>query len=295
MISAQALAADAPGARVLVLLTDGQEVTSDASLNEAIDAALDAGVAVYPIAIESPSFSPRPLKQLAKATGGRYSGASDSSALHRIYTSLAEELRRTWRLTYVTSARPGEKIELAAAGARAATVVPGVRVVVAPEPSRLPDSAFKIGTPFIAAAVAGCVLLAAIFLMHAPAGSGLRRRIAPHLGKGERKRAAGPTEERFATASGLLRATERAFGHFRFWEWLRRLLERADIPLRTVELVYISAGCALGSGFLLAAVRRRLDGHAARDGRSAARCRSCTSPGRRAAASSRSTTSSRTC
>ena len=35
VLSAQALAADAPGARVLVLLTDGQEVTSEASLKEA--------------------------------------------------------------------------------------------------------------------------------------------------------------------------------------------------------------------------------------------------------------------
>jgi tight adherence protein B len=252
VLSAQALAADAPGARVLVLLTDGQEVTSEASLKEATDAALEAGVAVYPIAIESPSFSPRPLKQLAKATGGRYSGAADTRALERIYASLAQELRRTWRLSYVTSARPGEKLVLAAAGARASTVVPGVLVVRKAEPSKLPDSAFKIGPSLVASAVAGCVLLAMIFLLRAPVGTGLRRRINPHLGKTERKRVRGPAEERFATASTLMRATESAFGHFRFWHWLHRLLERADIPLRTVELVYIAVVSALGSGLLLA-------------------------------------------
>ena len=237
---------------MLVLLTDGQEVTSEASLKEAIEAALDAGVAVYPIAIESPSFSPRPLKQLAKATGGRYSGAASTSALHRIYTSLAQELRRTWRLSYVTSARPGERLVLAAAGARAATVVPGTRVVVKSQPSKLPDSAFALGTPLVVSAVAGCVLLAAIFLLRAPVGTGLRRRIAPHVGKGERKSTRGPSEERFATASSLMRATESAFGHLRVWHWLHRLLERADIPLRTVELAYIAIGSALGSGLLLA-------------------------------------------
>ena len=91
-----------------------------------------------------------------------------------------------------------------------------------------------------------------IFLLRAPVGTGLRRRITPHLGKTERKRVRGPAEERFATASTLMRATESAFGHFRFWHWLRRLLERADIPLRTVELVYISVGSALVSGLLLA-------------------------------------------
>ena len=97
-----------------------------------------------------------------------------------------------------------------------------------------------------------CVLLAAIFLLRAPVGTGLRRRIAPHVGKGERKSTRGPSEERFATASSLMRATESAFGHLRVWHWLHRLLERADIPLRTVELAYIAIGSALGSGLLLA-------------------------------------------
>ncbi len=52
---------------------------------------------------------------------------------------------------------------------------------------------------------------------------------------------AGLCEERFATASSLMRATERAFGNLSVWHKLHRLLERADVPLRTVELVYICA------------------------------------------------------
>ena len=52
---------------------------------------------------------------------------------------------------------------------------------------------------------------------------------------------AGRVEERFATASSLMRATERAFGNLAVWHKLHRLLERADVPLRTVELVYICA------------------------------------------------------
>ena len=142
---------------------------------------------------------------------------------------------------------------LAAAGAQAATVVPGTpRSSSSLSRQSCPISAFALGTPLVVSAVAGCVLLAAIFLLRAPVGTGLRRRIAPHVGKGERKSTRGPSEERFATASSLMRATESAFGHLRVWHWLHRLLERADIPLRTVELAYIAIGSALGSGLLLA-------------------------------------------
>ena len=126
---------------VLVLLTDGQEVSSDASLAEAIDAARTAKVAVYPIAIESPSFSPAPLKRLAAETGGRYAGAATSGSLPAIYAALAAELRRTWTLSYLTTARPGDRIELAVGTARAETLVPGTSTDSATEKSGLPEPA----------------------------------------------------------------------------------------------------------------------------------------------------------
>ena len=132
IVSTQALAADLNPTRVLILLTDGQEVSSDASLEQAIAAAREAHVAVYAIGIESPSFRPAPLQRLAEKTGGRYVGASGTKDLKAIYAALAEELRRTWQLSYVTSARPGDRIAVEAAGAHAESIVPGARVVSKP-------------------------------------------------------------------------------------------------------------------------------------------------------------------
>jgi tight adherence protein B len=97
-------------------------------------------------------------------------------------------------------------------------------------------------------------LIAALFLLRAPMGSRLRRQIKPHLGEQERKTARGPVQERFATASSVMKATERAFGHLRAWYALHRLLERADVPLRTVELVYAAAGTGLLTGLVFAVV-----------------------------------------
>jgi tight adherence protein B len=254
LVSTQALAADLNPTRVLILLTDGQEVSSDASLEQAIAAARDAHVAVYAIGIESPSFRPAPLRRLAEKTGGRYVGANGTKDLKAIYARLAEELRRTWQLSYVTSARPGDRIEVDAAGAHAESVVPGARVVSKPEASKLPEPLFKIGPAAMATIVGFLGLLAALFLLRAPAGTRLRRQINPHLGEQERKKARGPAaEDRFATASTLLKATEKAFGHLRAWHALHRLLERADVPLKTVELVYAAVGAGLLAGLLFAA------------------------------------------
>jgi tight adherence protein B len=253
IVSTQALAADLNPTRVLILLTDGQEVSSDASLEQAIGAARDTHVAVYAIGIESPSFRPGPLQRLAEKTGGRYVGASGTKDLKAIYAALAEELRRTWQLSYVTSARPGDRIAVEAAGAHAESVVPGARLVSKPEASKLPDAFYEIGPAAIATIVGFLGLIAVLFLMRAPAGSRLRRQINPHLGEQQRKAARGPVEERFATASSILKATERAFGHLRAWHALHRLLERADVPLKTVELVYAAVGSGLLAGVLFAA------------------------------------------
>ena len=250
LLSVEALVADRSGARVLVLLTDGQEVSSDASLDAVIAAAREAEVTVYPIAIESPSFRPAPLQRLAEETGGRYQGASGSGALQAIYASLSQELRRTWQVSYVTTARPGEKLALSSAGATAEGRVPGR--LEAGGGASVPEPLLKAGPVFVVTLVGICILFAVVFLLRAPLGTGLKRRIEPHLGEGDRKRARNPTQERFATASTVMRATEAAFGHLKVWHRLHSLLERADLPLRTVELIYICAGSALGLGVLAA-------------------------------------------
>ena len=252
VLASQALAADVNPTRILVLLTDGQEVSSDASLEQAIAAARAANVVVYPIGIESASFRPGPLQRLAQKTGGRYAGVSGTKDLRAIYAALASELRRTWQLSYVTSARPGERLRVEAAGARAESVVPGVPTEWTAQPSKLPEQFFKIG-PMVTATVVGfLILLAVLFGMRAPLGSRLSRQIAPHLGVQRRKQVRGSVQERFVTGSTLMRATERAFGHLRAWHSLHRLLERADVPLRTVELVYAAAGSGLLAGIVFA-------------------------------------------
>jgi tight adherence protein B len=253
--SSRALATETLPGRVIIVLTDGRDVSSTATLEQASKEARDAGASVYTIAIESPQFSPEPLRSLSKETGGAYRGASSSAGLGRQYAAVADELRRTWRLTYATAARPGDDATLRAyadGSGSPATVLelPGNLAPMSGDakPSRLLPGVFYqtvLGTQVMALASFLIVLLAATLALTTVKGSRLRRRIAPHVAETVELKKKKQEKERLAAAAPLFRATETAFAHWKFWRRLERLLERSDLPLRTVELVYLMVGSGL--------------------------------------------------
>ncbi|MDQ2911380.1 MAG: VWA domain-containing protein [Actinomycetota bacterium] len=252
-LSASLLSKEQGRARVVVLLTDGQDVSSKASLAEAIAGAHKAGTLVYPISIGGSDKARQPLQRLAHETGGAFNSAASSKALSAVYSSVAAELKRTWRIEYVTAARPGEKLHLRVAldpeGAASSNLtIPGTF----DEPSsggELPSPLYTpLGGLLLTMLVAFLVLTAGGFLLASAKGSWVKSRLAPHVEGGPRKSRQKRKGERLAAFAGLFRATEQAFGHRRLWMKLQRLLERADVPLRTVEFAYLMLGCA----FLLA-------------------------------------------
>jgi tight adherence protein B len=260
--SARAFATESHTGRVVIVVTDGNETRSTASLHNAITAAREAGVLLYVVAIESKQFNPAPLKRLARETGGSYRGAGSSRQLSAIYAGIAQELRRTWRVDYLTAARSGEKLVLAATvrGAGTGTAKFTVPAEVAPPSTKkasslLPHHFYEsfLGTQMMGLLVGFLILMSGTFLLTSVRGSRLKRRLAPHLGeiKGTKRKV---ERERLQAAAGLFRATERTFGHWRHWIALDRMLERADVPLRTVEFVYLSLGATLLAGLVSAAV-----------------------------------------
>jgi tight adherence protein B len=259
VLSASSLSSESNLGRVIIVVTDGNETRSEATLKETITAARDAGVSIYVVGIESKLFNPGLLQQLADATGGKYYGTASTEALTEVYTSIAEELSRTWRLEYVTTALPSEDVEVAAkaAGETASVTltVPGEGVATR-KPSvegRLPEQFFGTfwGQASFAALVGVLVLLACAFAFASPRGAWLKGRLEPHLDT--RRRVAKRTgRERLKIAAGLFRATENALGNFKPWLRLQRTIERADVPLRTVELVYIMLAAGFVSGLVAA-------------------------------------------
>ena len=93
------------GTKVLVLLTDGHDVGSRASLEGAIRAAQRGSVIVYAIAVGHRADHST-LARLAVETGGRVFEAGDVSQLGATYEALSRELDRTWQISYLSGVRP---------------------------------------------------------------------------------------------------------------------------------------------------------------------------------------------
>ena len=257
--AARQLDGSALGARVLIVLTDGRDVSSSASLAEAIAAARSADIGIYAIGIEGVGFDPSALRQLASATGGRYYGAASTNALAGAYSSIAARLGHTWHLSYVTAARPGDSLAVriivpgAGFDSRSLTVPVGVGDVgSASGPSKLvPQAAYRPGGVIALAILVGLfVVTAVLVLLGSRRGAWLRSRLAAHTGGARRARRSN--EQRFAGFALLIGGTERALGHLRPWQSVQRMLDRGNTPLRAAELFYISAGSGVVLGLFAA-------------------------------------------
>jgi len=231
--------------RVTIIVTDGNETRSKATLEDAIAAARAARTAVYVIAIESPQFNPAPLQEIATKTGGRYFGTDSSAGIAAVYSAIAKELARTWRVEYVTAARPGDRINVAASlvgqgSASDRITVPGTPPSDAAPSKVVPKGAYGPGGPLGVAVLVGfLVLLASLFTLAGVRGSWVRNRISVHVGESRVTSKAARRERRSAMMSSVFRMTEKLFGQLALWRRIAKMLERADVPLRTVEFFWI--------------------------------------------------------
>jgi tight adherence protein B len=251
--AAHALGSDPLAGRVIVLLTDGKNVGSGTTLDDAVIAAKKAGAVVYAVGIKGPQFNAAPLETLARETGGRYVLASSSAQLSAIYSSIASELSRSWRVSYITAAAPGEQVSLQASLVGAGSASTRLRVAgteSAGTRTFLPSFLFSAFGTILIGLIVGALGLAAIAnLVSARKGSWVQARLAPHVGAGASKKGMG-ARERLSAVATVFSATESVFGSLNFWRKLTRMLERADMPLKTVELVWAMVGTGIGFGLI---------------------------------------------
>jgi len=259
VVAASHLGSDNSPGRAIVVVTDGRDVSSSNTLQQAVVAAHTAHASIYTIGIGGPNFTPDALKSLSRETGGSYRRVARTRDLGGVYAALASELDRTWQLSYVTAARPGMTLRLAATVPGAGTAVGtalmlgGESAVIAPS-NLIPSFGYTgAGTILVALAVGMLVLLSCCFWFASRRGSQLRARIEPHLGVVDRstkvQRGQGRAAARVQVADGL----ERVLGNLRQFKRVQLTLERADLPLRAGELLAICAGTGLFFGLVTAA------------------------------------------
>ena len=95
---------ESPGRRAVILITDGYDENSTASLDEAIAAVKEARLTVYAVGIGGVAGvslkGEKALRKLAAATGGRVFLPATDSQLELVHTALVDEMRNRYLLTY---------------------------------------------------------------------------------------------------------------------------------------------------------------------------------------------------
>lgn len=252
VLSSQELGRQPLLGRVLVLLTDGRDVGSSASLADALRAAHRAGVVIYTIALGRADDGV--LRRLAAASGGAFYTSPTGDALGAIYQRIGAELDRTWRLGYVTAARPGQKVTVSVGGASAGA---SVRTVLIPGagPAQyhrwLPHVVLtRLGAAIVALA-AGLLLFAIVLIAGSvPRSERFRRRVwqlTDYRFVRARTRPRGRSGAR-----ALLTTIDHRFRTLPRWRRIERLAERAGLEIPASAVIAVAALLALSLSLLVA-------------------------------------------
>jgi tight adherence protein B len=131
----QLLASKKVSAGSIVLLSDGADVGSKATLKQVVALAKRQHARVFTVGLRSGAFDAKTLQAIASQTGGTYAEASSPTELADIYAQLGSKLAREYLLTYRSLAAPGSPVDVSVTldGVGASTAH-----YKAPTPSELP-------------------------------------------------------------------------------------------------------------------------------------------------------------
>jgi tight adherence protein B len=270
------------GQRNLVLLSDGRDEGSRASLNSAVVAAKGAGVTVYTVGLSVPGFEQdqAALKKLATGTGGRAFEASNADDLVRLFgtigQALASQYVATMKLPPGLEKRVDFRLQVSANNAVGAYqnvdfLLPlGASPATTPVPAELPPapglSRLEGPQGRYVAALAGFTAVLIVCLLLLRSGSSrrpyraLRQRLSPYsltpaIADDQIRLTAFGSSEWAGKATAMAETLVRR-GNLE--EAFLDRLEAAGLNMRVAEFVLISLGSAFIPPLLALIITRNL-------------------------------------
>lgn len=244
------------GQHNIVLLSDGGDTASSASLATATDAARDAGATLFTVGLRSGEFDEAALKRLARKTDGRYSPA-DTADLSTLYEGLARAIENQFVLTYTSPAAGGQQMTVRVASAGADDTVlllaPEVEAPPGPAPAAEPevvDPLLEGDTGLIIAMAltfAGSFLVA-LLVIAGRARNERSRKLARRLGQDSDP--ASDDEDAGWIPETLLEVAEKFTGDEHRRSRTDQKLERAGWSLRATEYAAVCMVSGLGGALV---------------------------------------------
>src|SRR5205807_1666 len=112
--ASQQLASQNVTTRAIVLLTDGRDTTSAATVADATSAAKAARVRVFAVGLTGASLDRADLQSIVDNTGGQFIEVQSADQLTNVYKGIAKSLAQQYVLTYTSQLRrPGEQVLVA--------------------------------------------------------------------------------------------------------------------------------------------------------------------------------------
>ena len=93
----------------MIVLTDGDDTASVATLDEAVAGIAASDVRVFGVALESPDFNPDPVEQIAAAGDGLFLSTPDPELLSSVYTDISREISNSLVARFISPiSTPGD-------------------------------------------------------------------------------------------------------------------------------------------------------------------------------------------
>jgi tight adherence protein B len=261
--SLQLLAHEKISAGSVILLSDGADVGSTASLRQVVAAAKAQHIRIFTVGLRSGAFDGATLRSIAAQTGGSYAEAASETQLGAIYASLSSKLASEYLVQYRSSVAPSSTVDVSITLDRVGSTTSSY---VAPTPSELPPYHRPFFRTFIlsgwslallAIVVAGLLAVAVRIALEGAAKSRLVARVRAFSSDPETGREnTGDTKEK--GDEWRKRATRaRASGSSAARGWMGRLEEQLDIgriSMSSKTIVILTALATLVAILVLSAI-----------------------------------------
>jgi tight adherence protein B len=233
------LQASQVGAGSIVVLSDGADIGSSVTLEQAIQSAKNAHVRIFTVGLRSKTFRPVPLQQMATATGGTFSSANSPTDLQKIYDQLGLQLAQEYIVSYNSKEKPGTPVRLAVSvpgigTTSAAYVAPALAGTTGVFHPSAADSVWESGiTMILIALLVPTLVAAAIVIPVRRRNSTVRARVSDYVSMPQQRQ----KRELDALVSRVFTGTEQTLEKTRWWQRFKDALAFADVPFPPVYVV----------------------------------------------------------